>query len=306
MKVLVNKSAFGGNALGKWNKIKSTLKSTHPHLDPLICEGDEISNITREIGSKEECIVYAGGDGTFHYALNSIMDPDLDQPRFPNLKVGFIGIGSGNSFMRSSSSDSIQNIKIRTRLDTRSIDVGKVTFEDEKGNVGIRYFLANGSFGFLALANGLFNDLDFVMKILKKRNTDLASVYTFFRTLKSYKPIEIEIKIDGEMEKESVLNLQILKSNYYSGGYHFPSDNTEDSGFFDVHLTKYSSKWATLKTFVKLSLNQFERLEKHSKRQAKLVEVESSVLIPFEIDGEILFGNKFKIQCIQGVFPACS
>lgn len=289
IKILFNIDSFGGNAKSKLRRLLQKLQPEKIYIVPLVAQ--ELNLQIQKLYLQNEPINLAGGDGTFHCSLNFILKqwPDF----FKNRRLGLVGVGSSNSLLKSlSTSTDRSSLIYLNNTSTLDIDVGEIQFTGQQ-----HYFLANGSVGLLALGNDLFNRPSKVVAWAKKVSTELANFLVFLQLLKYYKPQNLIIQTKDRKWEGKFLNLQFLKAKFYTGGYYLPSENTMDSGFFDLHLFFYQSRWQTLKTFFLLSMNKVQNLPNHEYIQVQSLEISSDDLISLEIDGELYQSHKFNINC---------
>ncbi len=303
MKILINRMAFGGNALKKIQALQNLLKDVKAEILPT---SPLVMNAQIEgFSEKENSINLAGGDGTFHCSINFLLNrwPEF----FSKNTLGLVGVGSSNSLLKSLQSPSKKSpLFFLNHQAPVEIDLGEIKIDHK-----LIYFLANGSVGLLALGNFLFNQPSKLVGWSKKISTELANFLVFLQLLKNYHPMTLVIKTkdlrsdqnkdkNPEIKREGkFLNIQFLKAQFYTGGYSFPSDNTMDSGFFDLHLFRYHSKWQTLKTFVLLSLNRTEQIPDHEVLRVRDLEISGAQPFLLEVDGEIYESSHFKITCHQ-------
>lgn len=248
-------------------------------------------------------ILTAGGDGTLHYSLNAAMRT----PEIENLTLGHIALGSGNSFLRPYKNQKIiAGVPLKADYENAgNIDIGRVTYEGDIGSTEVRYFIANASFGLLAQANSFFNNPDPLSGAIKKYSTDVAIYSTFIRSLMKYVPEPMEYRLNQKRYKKKLLNLQILKCPYFAGDLYYPLEYAPGSGSFEIVESLYHSRWQALQNFLRLSAGAFKGLKDFAFEKAKVVEVESEKLLPMELDGELIWGKKFKIECLPQKISFC-
>jgi len=296
MTIIINKDSFGGHASKKWDRIKHFIFELYPAAKVRFLYSDELNEFIRLKLDDVEPIIIAGGDGTFHFFIQEVMRFRKINSQNSHPSIGFIGLGSSNSFLKSCpEAKTFKRIPYLIQVTTPlEIDIGEVIYED-----GHRYFLANGSFGLLALGNNFFNCPGPLTAVAKKISTTIANLLVFLKLLVKYRPVSLSI----EGETRRFLNVQFLKSRYYTGGYHFPSENKIDSGRLDWRLTGWVSRIGTLKSFLYLSCGQPEKLDKHQYFTKKGLVVRSKDITLLELDGEILKGRSFEISCIKKALP---
>ena len=86
-------------------------------------------------------------------------------------------------------------------------DVGEVYYTDQNGQQREKYFLVSASAGIVARGNQHFNSGGLIINLIKKRSTNLAIIYTFFKTLLSYQNIPFELIIDDIGQKKPAFHI---------------------------------------------------------------------------------------------------
>lgn len=276
--------------MSKWTKVSSALS----HLQPVVLPPNELTEKMRSHIQSNDSLIIGGGDGTIHHTLNSVFQNDLD---FQRVRLGIVGLGSSCSFLKSVPSAKKENTipYITDENNISSVDVGKVFFKSEDGTQHTKYFAANGSVGFLALGNLLFNKKGGMTQWLKGLSTEAANNYIFVKSLFKYKPSEISVA--GTTDKK-YLNIQFLKAKHYTGEYFFERGNSLQSGLMDVHLFDDLGPWHTLKVFYNLTLKNEFKSPTHVEFKEKSISIKTDHAVPLEMDGEVYYGKEFQIECV--------
>ncbi|MBL7543441.1 MAG: hypothetical protein JNL11_06470 [Bdellovibrionaceae bacterium] len=288
--LFINSHSYGKNSASKWKKIESEL----PFLTPVFLAPAEINSVLRKYTLNNDLIYIGGGDGTIHHLINSVFQNDQD---FQRIQVGILGLGSSCSFLKSV--PSVQKIHgiptLATSEQEIKIDLGRVKFKNQDGLWESKYFVANGSLGFLALGNQLFNQPGGLNQLFKSFSTEAANNFIFLKSLFQYHPTKISV--NGASAKD-YLNIQFLKSKYYTGEFYFERQNLLHSGQIDFHLFDYVGRWHTLNVFYHLmTKNEYPR-PTHQEYRDQAMSIKASTIIPLELDGEIYFGSEFLIECV--------
>lgn len=285
-KIFINTSSYGNSSHTKWHKVSSLL----PELEPVFCSPANLTSAISDYLKSNDTLFIGGGDGTLHHAINGLTD-------FERVRVGCVGLGSSCSFLKSySKTQMINGIPMAVDLQSENrIDLGKITFKTNLGKMESKYFIANGSVGFLALANLIFNQARGLVHPLKSFSTNAANNYVFLKTLFAYKPTPISI---NAKEYKRYLNIQFLKSKHYTSDYCFDRENAFDSGLLDFHFFNYEGKFNILEVFYSLTVENEYFSPNHTEHKGKTLSFRSNTSIPLELDGEIYFGNEFEIECV--------
>ncbi len=148
---IINEKSKSGNAKQIWMDIEEVLKVRNVSYQAFVSEyRGHAGKLAAEICAMDDddiCLVAVGGDGTANEVINGITD-------FEKVRFGVIPTGSGNDLARglSLSKDPkngvihILNAMKKTREDTWCMDLGEVSFGEEK-----RLFAISAGIGLDAL-----------------------------------------------------------------------------------------------------------------------------------------------------------
>ncbi len=294
--ILLNPNASSKQASKKWDRVANhfsdhqvTLIGEQTKLIPHLQEGDKL--------------VCAGGDGTAHYFINEFIETrgidNLKQIRF-----GFLGIGSNNSFLQpEKTSRRIGPFYGRYGNETHLRDLVEITIKEGR-TFSKRYMVSNCSIGFLALANDNYNRDRNIQKI-KKTSLKLAELYTFLKTLRSFKPLDLALFSDFINYDGGISNINIMKSAYYTKDLFYPREIPPDSGNFQGLLLEQVNAASLFGRFLKAFLfGQMTSTFSTAWRGSSL-KVVSSKLIPIEVDGEVYWGDSFEFKCLPQKMRVC-
>lgn len=291
--VFLNPHSCSGLALSKWEKIKASM----PELQNYRVVDQFYHLNWDELNIQEgDVLLSAGGDGTLHSMVNALIQKKglsiLDK-----VSIGHIGLGSNNSYLRPYKNCKVlHGIAMKVSDETILHDLIEVKALNN-GVEQIFYCVANASAGFLASANEYFNS-EKDIAALKKVSPDAADVYTFFKSLAFWRPLEVVL--DGQ--KMSVTNLHFMKKPFYAADLGFPEKIFPMNRKFRFNLLYGKPKTDVLKRFLKmLLLKDFEE-GRDVTGERESVRFSSDKTIPFEADGEIYYGNEFQVTiCEQGI-----
>jgi diacylglycerol kinase (ATP) len=228
--VIVNPAAGGGKAIRLLPKIKRWL-SESPH-DFSITIPKSPAEMRQEIlnapPGRMEAILLCGGDGTVHDALPAILST--------NLPFGYLPGGRGNDFARNTgfTTNLRKSCRIPSRPSFHQLDLPFINQTP---------FISTAYVGFDAEVNRLANH--------GKGHLDGKLGYTIcvMRTLKNFKPFEIEMTIDGHRFRERVMLITVANGSYYGGGMKIVPQAIMDDGVLDVCMVKEISKFELLRQF---------------------------------------------------------
>lgn len=232
MKILVitNPLAGAGKTLRLLPKIRQWL-SASPHEFSFITSPslEEMRLEIRNAAARGiEALLLIGGDGTVHQAL-----PAIAETRIP---FGFLPCGRGNDFARNIGLPS--NLKKSCSLPSNPsfhhVDLPRINHIP---------FIAVAYVGFDAEVNKLANDRRGYF------GGTLGYIVCVLKTLKNFRPFEIEITIDDLTWRERVMMVTVANAPFYGGGMKIAPDANMSDGVFDVCIVQEISKFELLQQF---------------------------------------------------------
>jgi len=307
MVVLVNKNSGGGTALEKWTSIYKQLGlngSTESFFIGVNGSTDKL--ILDSIKKGKTDFVIAGGDGSINYFLNSCIRL-LKQDELKQIKIGAVGIGSSNDFHKPFNSNNTNgNVSYKINFkDAVKRDVGCIQYQSE-GKILKKFFLINASIGITAEGNNFFNNPDFILRYLKKLNTQSAITYAIIKNIFTYKNFKVTIGGSNESFTANISNLGILKSPFFTGKLRYQSDPLPDNGLFDVHLYESLSKVKFLQLLYNLSKGKSDNSLKKKFWRTNRIKISSEKEFAVEFDGEVITTNCAEFSVIPELIKVCT
>lgn len=290
--LFLNPESCSGLALSKWDKIKDELSELS---EAIVVDNFYSLNWEQFHIAQGDSFISAGGDGTLHCMVNAlIQNKGLDI--LAHVKIGHIGLGSNNSFLRPYSECQIVNdIPMRISDIPYTQDLMQIEVSDSNKTKKTYYCIANSSLGFLATANILFNTSKDIA-ILKKWNSDLADIYTFIKALVSWKPLKISYEIDPRKLTGTITNMHFMKKPFYATDLGFPEVIEPTRGLFRLNVLWKRNQFSILKKFFKMLVLKNLTAGRDETREIEQMKISSEIAIPIEMDGEIYYGTHFKIS----------
>jgi diacylglycerol kinase family enzyme len=307
MVVVLNKNSGGGTALKKWESVYKHLQLNGSTETFIVGRNGSVDKfIIDSVRSGKTDFVIAGGDGSINYFVNrciNLLKPEI----LRRIKLGAVGIGSSNDFhkpfLRQNCLNSIPH-KINFK-EAISRDVGCIQYECD-GKFLKKYFLINASLGITAEGNNFFNNPDFILKYLKKINTQAAIFYTILKNIFTYKNFKIKMEVNNESFIANISNLGILKSPYFTGKLRFQSDPLFNNGLFDVHLYDSLSKIKLLKLFYNLSKGKSDNFMNKKFWITNHIKISSEKEFAVEFDGEIITTKRAEFSVKPELIKVCT
>ncbi len=213
-------------------------------------------------------VIAVGGDGTVLEVTNGLAGT--------NVPLGVIPLGSGNDFARAVSIPAgLENIdkslQIIASKPARLVDLASFN-----GHV----FLNIASIGFDA---EIIRDLHRIKKFVKGKAAYLLSVFIKFLT---YKPKDIELKLDNTKIKTKAFLTAICNGNSYGGGMLVNPNGSITDGLLDVILIKPVPRYKIPLLLSKFIKGEHLSLPFVSSYQCRDVQITSPEALAVNVDGE--------------------
>jgi len=307
MLVALNKNSGGGTAIKKWKKVYKLLNLNNTTETFIPDRNGSLENFIKESVNKGKTeFIIAGGDGSINYFLNRCIEL-LEPGMLEQIKLGAVGIGSSNDFHKPFEDNNILNsipFKINFKQAAKR-DVGCIQYL-KNGKIIKKYFLINASLGITAEGNNFFNNPDFVLKYLKKINTQFAITYTILKNILTYKNFKVTIEGNNESFTANITNLGILKSPYFTGKLRFQSDPLLNNGLFDIHLYESLSKLELLNLFFNLSKGKTNDSLGRKFWRTNKIKISSQKEFAVEFDGEVITTKCAGLYVIPELITVCT
>lgn len=232
--IIVNPKSASGATRANWSAIASDLRT---HFGPFNVaftkapgHGVELACDAAKAG--RPMIIACGGDGTINEIANGILRSGTDT------ELGIFPSGTGGDFRRTLGMPQSPREAARALRtgETRSIDVGKVTFQDHDGETVSRYFLNVSSFG---LAASIIERVKSATSLNWLPLDSVRGRASFaLSTLQEVVGLDVttvRVRIDGGEEKTlATVNFCVANARYFGGGMMIAPDAKLTDGFLDV------------------------------------------------------------------------
>nr|WP_255622258.1 YegS/Rv2252/BmrU family lipid kinase [Tessaracoccus sp. OS52] len=273
--VVVNESSGGGRAGRQLPKVVRYLHEHLPTADLHIVrsesfeEAESACRAAADACREGDAVIVMGGDGMAHLGLNACANRDAT--------LGIIPAGTGNDFARGvglpkSIAESVAAI---ARGRTGVLDLSRISNE----TFAERYVGAIVSTGYDARVNKATNDINL-------RFGPLSYGYIALRELKSFSPLQYQLRIDGQERNQEAMLVAVCNTGVFGGGMKIAPDADPTDGLLDVTIVHPTSRGTLLKLLPRMYSGKFthpaiERL------QATEVEIDGDELFVMG-DGEEL------------------
>lgn len=231
----------------------------------------------RQVEGDLECIVAAGGDGTFSDVFN----------RYPGVPVAILPLGTENLMARflsipSSGAAVARLIAARSR---RRFDLGLV---------GDRRFALMVSAGF---------DAEIVRQTHAARRGHIshaAYLQPILDSLRSYDHPALRVTVDQAEGPLTARLAVVVNIPAYALGLSMAQGARGDDGLLDVRLFEQGSAFQMVRYFYNLTLGTHERLPDVFSKRAKRVRIESDRPVPLQADGDPAGFTPAEISLLPG------
>ena len=225
---VVNPLAAGGKGLAAISRLRVALDRTGHSCQWKIT--DSLSDIQSSILAASESgvggVLIVGGDGTISHALPALLKTDLP--------VGIIPCGRGNDFARNVGLplEMVEAATFPDRPVTRMVDIA---------TVNDRPFASVACLGFDARVNELANKPH---RIFKGRS---VFIYSVLRALRDFEPFEVDMTIDNDTWRGSIMMAAIANGSCYGGGMRIAPQADMEDGLLNICIIRKTRKWTLLK-----------------------------------------------------------
>jgi diacylglycerol kinase family enzyme len=302
--ILVNPTAGGGRGVARWAAVARALPRDLA-AGAVVCPDLAAARaaLARAVETHPALLAAASGDGGVNLALNAVMDPATDRPRW-EVALGAIGLGSSNDFHKPR--DPAHDLAgVPVALDVgraAAVDVGRVDWEDVEGRPGMAYFLLNASFGATARGNWRYNHPTGVLAWLKRHaGPDAAIAWATLEAIAAFAPVPATLALDGgPPERADVANLGIVKRVHFAGDLRYDTPVAPDDGAFAVNLARDLGRAGFLRAVLGLARGRFlaQGSARLTSRRAAHVVVRPDVPAPLEYDGEVALVREATLRVV--------
>ena len=287
--IIVNPASAGGATGESWPGVASEVRR---HFGPfeaaLTRRGGEAAEIAeREARAGRAFLIACGGDGTVNEVAGGILRAGA------RAELGVLPSGTGGDFRRT--------IKMPTRAAdaarslregrARALDAGRVTFTDERGVEGARFFLNVASFGMggevIRRVKGRAGLPAGASRLLGGK---LSFALAALQSAVQFEKPAVRVSLDGGRESQlTVTNFCVANARYFGGGMKIAPKALLDDGLFDVVAVGDMSAPAILINSYRVYLGTHLGMQDVRHARARRVEARPAAgeEVKLEIDGEL-------------------
>jgi len=285
---IVNPAAGGGRCGSLAQPAVSGLRQRGIQIDVVFTQeaGGAVRLAREGYESGYRQFVAVGGDGTSFEVVNGLFpgEPGRERPA-----LGFLPLGTGNSFLRDFSSEGLEYASAAILSGrSRPCDVLQLTHRE-----GVVYYINLVSVGFTAEAGELANRR---FKRLGEAGYLLAILICWMKLRFPVFPL----KLDGSAESDDRPCVYLTFSNSrFTGGNLMiaPQAETAD-GFVEVTRVGVLPRWNFARTFPKIFSGRHMEHPMISRTAARRIDFQLSEPIDIMVDGEVMRCHPERIEVL--------
>jgi diacylglycerol kinase (ATP) len=232
--VIVNPKSAAGATASHWAETASDFRAHFGAFNVAFTkkQGDGRELAKRAIEAGRTFVIACGGDGTINEVANGILETGAD------CELGILPSGTGGDFKRTLEipSNTREAARALREGETKTIDAGRVTFQNFEDETVTRYFLNVSSFGLSASINARVKSKNYFkwLPFHALRGRANFAVSTLQEVLENeFKTVRV--KIDKQEEKTlNTLNFCVCNARFFGGGMKIAPNAKINDGFFDV------------------------------------------------------------------------
>ena len=250
--------------------------------------GEAVEIAEREARAGRPFIVACGGDGTINEVANGILRAGADA------ELGVLPSGTGGDFRRT--------LKIPTRTadaaralregDTRTMDAGRVSFINSRGEAEERFFVNVASFG---MAGDVIKRVKSRAGLPAGASRLLGGKVTFaaaaLQATLAFQNPTVRVSLDGGRESQlTVTNFCVANARYFGGGMKIAPTAKLDDGRFDVVAIGDMGALSVLANSYRVYLGTHLGMRDVHHARSRRVEARpvGDEVVKLEIDGELV------------------
>ena len=289
---IINPASGGGRTGRDWPEIQKKLEAALGPVTPLFTEGPATpahlpaANLARDATDKgADLIIAVGGDGTINETINGLFH-DVSDGQAP-APLGLLNTGTSGDFRKTFElpADLDACIERLANGSSRTIDIGRLTFNADDNVPMARHFNNIASFGMSGAVDRAVNKARFS----KLFGGSFAYLWATLSTALRYRPQAVRIRTEsGWDEVINVGTAAVANGRFFGGGMMMAPDAAPDDGAFDLVIMRDTSVGDLFKDSGSLYDGTHIENEKVIVTRTRWVEAEPIDTAPvlLDIDGE--------------------
>ena len=280
---IVNPHAAAGSAGKSWPTIKALAEDRLGPFSTYFTTGPGDANeLTRQALSRgAEVVICVGGDGTLNEVVNGFMEEGGSIR--PEATLGFIPRSTGCDLAKSVHIDRELDraLDIIKQAHTRILDLGRIRYQDRRGQPSYRYFHNVTSFGLGGEVDERAN------RTTKAFGGFLSFLWAMVISLLKYNKKKIHLKVDKSFDGEiTIWNVAVANGQYHGGGMWVAPEARVDDGLFHVTVVGDLTLPEVFWNLPKLYNGKIYQVEQVSSFVGNRVEAFSDQRVLLDVDGE--------------------
>ena len=278
--LIVNETAGNGNGAAVFTRVRELLEERKIpfHFSRTEAPGHATVLAAQAVEAGETEIVCIGGDGTISGVVNGLAGHFVT--------MYFVPCGTGNDFVRvlDLPKDPVEALKVQLSGKLRRIDVGKLND---------RYFLNVSGSGF---------DVEVLRQAARFKYLGhgiLPYLAGIFAALKHFKPLPVEITLDGKTEKKDVTIFSVGNGCWIGGGMKAVPHAEPDDGLFNVVIADKFSRGKILKMLSKFIPGKHTTLPGIREFQCTEITFRCPGMV-LDVDGELIPMDEARYEILPG------
>jgi diacylglycerol kinase (ATP) len=291
MLAIVNRAAGGGRAGKLAAAALDRLRASGIKVEAVNTSGPgDATRLAREAYAKGyRNFISVGGDGTGFEIVNGLFPEALNSS--DRVALGFLPLGTGNSFLRDFSKDGLQHATEALLSEKRRrCDVLKLTHA-----TGVLYYINLLSVGFTADVTALANRR---FKRLGEAGYVLAVLGSLMRLRRRAFPLRLDSTV--EFDTNRCLFLTFNNSKYTGGKMMIAPKAESDSGLIEYVRWGAIGRLALLKNFPTLFDGTHLNHPRASRASASRIEFNLEGPVDVMVDGEVLTIQPKLLEVLPG------
>ena len=290
---LVNPASDNGLTGKRWPELAHRAAGLGLAGETLFSErpGHLIELAERASRDGAELVVAVGGDGTVNEAVNGLLRAG------GSTELATIAIGTGLDFVRTYGIPVRLDDAVRTAYEgkTRTIDVGRVTYQAWDGSEAVRHVANVGSVGMSAAVAQRANGMS---KVAGGRATFF---YALVRVFLEWKNTLVTVELaSGERREGRMHDVIVANGQYHGGAMWLAPEAQPDDGLFDVILIGDITKRDFMTTAPKIYRGTYLAHPKVELLRSSAVAVDAPERLPIELDGEQVGTTPVRFEVVPG------
>ncbi len=289
---IVNPASGGGRTGRAWPDIHAKLEAALGPVSTLFTDHPATphslpaANLARQAVAQGASLVIAvGGDGTINETINGLFADTSDGRA--GAALALLNTGTGGDFRKTFDlpADFIGCIERIAAGTSRTIDIGKMSFETDAGEPLSRYFNNIASFGLSGAVDRAVNRARFS----KLFGGSFTYQWATLKTALSYKPLPVRIRTDRGLDETINVGIAaIANGRFFGGGMMMAPDAKPDDGLLDLVIMRDTTLGDLFSGGAALQNGTHIENEKVQVVRAEWIEAEpvSSAPVLLDIDGE--------------------